>query len=576
MYGSSSRYPGSSVASGSGSGWGTESSSSSRHNDMYSQLHAFIDRACSPLLPEPDMALNLEIADVINAKKANTPREAAVEVLKHVNSRNTHESMLALSLLDTLVKNCGYPMHLQIATKDFLNELVRRFPERPPAFPPPPMNRILELIHEWKNTICVNSKHKEDLTNIRDMHRLLGYKGYRFRDFDRRVAAVLNTSDNLKSAEELEEEDREAQAAKLQELIRRGTPKDLAAAQELMKIMSGAEPGRKPDYAAQSAKELASIQHRILMLNEMLDNMKPTERFADGDAFDQIASRCRNAQPKIQKWISNAEENEDADTIDKLLLMNDLINNVLDRYKSFKKGDRTATAEINPAFAKNGSKSSKAAPKAAAAPNLIDFDEPAPASSTASNGGTTSGNPMDDDFGLGGLTIGGGSSSSVAAPTGSVSGSNGGGLLDGLDFGGSSSSPAPAPQQQSAFYQQYQPSQQPTVSWGNLTAQPGAARSASPMNPSMNMYSGQSNRTMAPSANKVASPTVAQQSQLRPSTPGAINLGMMGAVPPPSPLAQGQFRQLNTMSPSHQQQPQQQSNNQAPKMKDPFDDLLNL
>lgn len=51
------------------------------------------------------------------------------------------------------------------------------------------------------------------------------------------------------------------------------------------------------------------------MLNEMLDNMKPTERFADGDAFDQIASRCRAAQPKIQKWISNAEENEDADTI---------------------------------------------------------------------------------------------------------------------------------------------------------------------------------------------------------------------------------------------------------------------
>ena len=80
-------------------------------------------------------------------------------------------------LLDTLVKNCGYPMHLQIATKDFLNELVRRFPERPPAFPPPPMNKILELIHEWKNTICMSSKYREDLTNIRDMHRLLGYKG---------------------------------------------------------------------------------------------------------------------------------------------------------------------------------------------------------------------------------------------------------------------------------------------------------------------------------------------------------------------------------------------------------------
>lgn len=33
---------------------------------------------------------------------------------------------------------------------------------------------------------------------------------------------------------------------------------------------------------------------------------------------------------------------------DRLLLMNDLINNVVKRYESFKAGDRTATAEIDP------------------------------------------------------------------------------------------------------------------------------------------------------------------------------------------------------------------------------------
>lgn len=82
-----------------------------------------------------------------------------------------------MQLLDILVKNCGYPFHLQISTKDFLNELVRRFPERPPTFPPPPMAKILELVHEWKNTLCMHSKHKEDLVHIRDMHRLLSYKG---------------------------------------------------------------------------------------------------------------------------------------------------------------------------------------------------------------------------------------------------------------------------------------------------------------------------------------------------------------------------------------------------------------
>ena len=75
------------------------------------------------------------------------------------------------------MKNCGYPFQLQISTKEFLNELVKRFPERPPLFLTPYQSKILELIHEWKQTICVTSKHKEDYVHIRDMHRLLSYKG---------------------------------------------------------------------------------------------------------------------------------------------------------------------------------------------------------------------------------------------------------------------------------------------------------------------------------------------------------------------------------------------------------------
>jgi hypothetical protein len=34
-----------------------------------------------------------------------------------------------------------------------------------------------QLIHEWKNSLCVHSKYKDDLVHIRDMHRLLSFKG---------------------------------------------------------------------------------------------------------------------------------------------------------------------------------------------------------------------------------------------------------------------------------------------------------------------------------------------------------------------------------------------------------------
>src|ERR1700749_850756 len=98
-------------------------------------------------------------------------------------------------LLDICVKNCGYPFQLQISTKEFLNELVRRFPERPPVHPSRVQNKILGLIEEWRSTICQTSRYKEDLGFIRDMHRLLSYKGYTFPEVRSEDAAVLNPSD---------------------------------------------------------------------------------------------------------------------------------------------------------------------------------------------------------------------------------------------------------------------------------------------------------------------------------------------------------------------------------------------
>ncbi len=88
--------------------------------------------------------------------------------------------------------------------------------------------------------------------------------------------------------EELENEDREAQSAKLQELIRRGTPRDLAAAQELMKSLAGANPEAKPDYRTQVLTELNKLEQKVILLHEMLDNVD-TERgesFVKGDVYE--------------------------------------------------------------------------------------------------------------------------------------------------------------------------------------------------------------------------------------------------------------------------------------------------
>lgn len=109
---------------------------------------------------------------------------------------------------------------------------------------------------------------------------------------------------------------------------------------------SSQEPERKPDYAIQTAKELDKVQSRAILLNDMLNNYQAEEKFVKGDGYDQIAGHLRGVQPRLQKWISDAEDGE-SEQIDRLLLLNDLVNQVCERYQAFKSGDLSATVNID-------------------------------------------------------------------------------------------------------------------------------------------------------------------------------------------------------------------------------------
>ncbi|KAF2634218.1 ADP-ribosylation factor-binding protein GGA1 [Massarina eburnea CBS 473.64] len=395
-----------------------------------SQLQRFILNACDPQNFEPNLALNLEIADLINSKKGSAPREAAVALVQYINHRNQNVALLALSLLDICVKNCGYPFHLQISTKEFLNELVRRFPERPPVHSSRVQNRILELIEEWRQTICQTSRYKEDLGFIRDMHRLLSYKGYMFPEIRKEDAAVLNPSDNLRSADEMELEEREAQSAKLQELIRRGGPQDLQEANKLMKVMAGYDTRNKTDWRAKAAEEVGAIQQKARILEEMLQGYKPGDQIKEGDVFAELANALQSAHPKIQKMCE--EESEDTEAVAKLFEINDSINRTIERYKLFKKGDIEAANRIpQGTLGKSGAGVSKGPDNSL---NLIDFGGPEPAAPAAESSAGSSAQPaqavnaLEDD--LLGLSLGPGygQSGSIAlggASNGSVLGMSG-------------------------------------------------------------------------------------------------------------------------------------------------------
>ncbi|KAI1742814.1 ADP-ribosylation factor-binding protein GGA2 [Xylaria scruposa] len=445
-----------------------------------SQLQRFIASACSPENYEPNLALNLEIADLINSKKGTAPREAAVAIVNYINSRNPNVGLLALSLLDICVKNCGYPFHLQISAKEFLNELVRRFPERPPLRYTRVQSKILEAIEEWRSTICETSRYKEDLGFIRDMHRLLSYKGYNFPEVRRDDVAVLNPSDRLKSAEEMEEEEREAQSAKLQELIRRGAPEDLQEANRLMKIMAGYDTRSKTDYRAKAAEEVGKIQAKARLLEERLAAYQPGDTMADGDVFDDLAAQLQSAQPKIQKMCE--EESDDHEAVAKLFEINDSIHRTVERWKLLKKGDVEGANKLaqGAPLPTSSATPGKSKPSAANELSLIDFDGDA-GTNGAGNEATSSSQVAGVENDLLGLSLG--ESNSTFGQGGGIS----------LGFGTNQNIPGPAllsslTQNSTAKGPTPTPTPPPFSSYSGFASKPSTSQSTTPQ-PPLGQYS---------------------------------------------------------------------------------------
>ncbi|KAJ2584760.1 ARF-binding protein [Coemansia sp. RSA 1836] len=385
-------------------------------DDMFkppSRLQKMVDRAVGVERNEADLALNLDICELVNSKKGNYPHDAVFALLPYINGRSNKQAQLSLTLLDNLVKNCGHPVHYQVASREFLNELFRRFPEFQPSVPNPLQYRILEFLQEWRVTLCHRSRYKDDLQRINDMYSLLRRKGWRFPELEsENVAVVLGPEDTLKSREELEREDLEAMQAKLQELLRRATPRDLREANKLMKIITGYEQSSKrPDYDKEWETELQGIEAKAKLLAEILQSAEPGVRL--DDTAKQLLAKCLSSQSRLQKLIAEsegqaddsgatAEDSEEKRELARLISLNDLISDAVLAYRDLEQGRKPELKSLD-----------AAAGTLAGENELIAWDdEPASADQKQQLSGATVKNPLDD---LAGLDFDGNSSAAARA-----------------------------------------------------------------------------------------------------------------------------------------------------------------
>ncbi|XP_041852063.1 TOM1-like protein 2 isoform X2 [Melanotaenia boesemani] len=286
-----------------------------------------IERATDGGLQNEDWTLNMEICDIINETDEG-PKDAMRALKKRLSgNRNYREVMLALTVLETCVKNCGHRFHVQVANRDFIDGVLVKVIS-PKANPPTIVqDKVLSLIQSWADAF----RSSPDLTGVVHIYEELKRKGIEFPMADLDALSPIHTP-------------------------QRGTPevdpamiKYLAPVSPAAGILRPAPPApattqasgmpgpitATPEQIARLRSELDVVRGNIKVMSEMLTEMVPGQEDAsDLELLQELNRTCRAMQQRVVELISRVSNEE---VTEELLHVNDDLNNIFLRYERYER-----------------------------------------------------------------------------------------------------------------------------------------------------------------------------------------------------------------------------------------------
>ncbi|KAF9150334.1 Vacuolar protein-sorting-associated protein 27 [Linnemannia schmuckeri] len=155
---------------------------------LSSPVDELVDKATSENLPAgtEDLALNLEICDQIRSKQI-PPKDAARALKRRISHKNPNVQLLALGLTDVCVKNGGQHFLVEVASRDFIDNLTSIL--KTPGVNLEVRKKILALIQTWGRLFI----SKRGLGYVSDTYQILKSEGYDFPPVDNVGAAIMET-----------------------------------------------------------------------------------------------------------------------------------------------------------------------------------------------------------------------------------------------------------------------------------------------------------------------------------------------------------------------------------------------
>ncbi|XP_070703595.1 TOM1-like protein 2 isoform X2 [Pempheris klunzingeri] len=297
-----------------------------------------IERATDGGLQNEDWTLNMEICDIINETDEG-PKDAMRALKKRLSgNKNYREVMLALTVLETCVKNCGHRFHVQVASRDFIDGVLVKIIS--PKNNPPTIvqDKVLSLIQAWADAF----RSSPDLTGVVHIYEELKRKGIEFPMADLDALSPIHTPQRGTP---------EVDPAMIKYLVpvspAAGTPKPSPTATQTPTPTPTPTPATQvpnvpspitatPEQIARLRSELDVVRGNTKVMSEMLTEMVPGQEDAsDLELLQELNRTCRAMQQRVVELISRVSNEE---VTEELLHVNDDLNNIFLRYERYRSG----------------------------------------------------------------------------------------------------------------------------------------------------------------------------------------------------------------------------------------------